>query len=531
MPIKLRLKQRMYLQFFLATLPLAIVFSYQLLSTSDLPEKVNHMLNIFDLRLQASANYKNFLNGVVDAVDTGKLSNKTLLSFADTKTSVAAFLATSRNPDIEAAAKALEIVQAAISANSSIESLTPLKSEINFIDKSLATTANDIKAQLSSLVDDDNRLSRNKSRITIGVGLVTLLVLAFFVRQMVNGVTRPIALAVTAARHVSEGDLTSPIEVIRHDEIGELQQALFDMNQALVDIVADVRMASHEIAVGANEIAIGTNELSTRTEEQSASLEQTSAGIAQLTDTVGLNADNSYRANELAQNASVVAVKGGKVIGQVVETMGLINQSSKSVSEIIAVIEGIAFQTNILALNAAVEAARAGEQGRGFAVVASEVRNLAQRSALAAKEIKAMIGSSVDQVNSGTALVNEAGNTMRDIVTAVNRVTGMMAEIQAASSEQKVGIRQVSEAIRQMDVMTQQNAAMAEQATATAATVHDQSNKLTETVERFRIQRPEQNNPKLRSMKLYSDSNIRTTPVKSSARLLPLKAASKNSKS
>ena len=231
----------------------------------------------------------------------------------------------------------------------------------------------------------------------------------------------------------------------------------------------------------------GNSDLSSRTEQQASSLENTAASITELTTAIGHNADNSRLANELARNASGVAVKGGKVVGQVVETMNLINDSSKKVGEIISVIEDIAFQTNILALNAAVEAARAGEQGRGFAVVATEVRNLAQRSAAAAKEIKAMIQNSVDKVSSGTKLVKEAGTTMQDIVAAVGRVTEMMSEIQAASAEQKAGIEQVNEAVHQMDEMTQQNAALVEEAMAIASSVHDQTRILTEAVEKFKI--------------------------------------------
>ena len=226
MAINLRLKQRMYLQFFLAVLPLAVVFSYQMLSTSDLPEKVDRTLSIFDMRLQASANFKVFVGGVVDAVDTGKLGEKSLASLTSTQASVAAFLTASPNANIESAAQALAKVQDAITANNSFETLAALQSEINFIDKTLSTSAADLKSQLSALVVEDNKIARDKSRIAIWVALVTLLLLGFIVRQMVTGVTKPIALAVTAARYVSEGDLTNPIQVRRHDEIGELQQAL-----------------------------------------------------------------------------------------------------------------------------------------------------------------------------------------------------------------------------------------------------------------------------------------------------------------
>jgi methyl-accepting chemotaxis protein len=485
--VTLRLKQRMYLQFFVAVLPLAIVFAYQMLSTNDLPAKVDKILSLYDLSLQSSTSYKNFLNGLVDAVDTGSVSSKTLRSLTDTKTTVDKLLAASPSRDIQISDESLAKLQSAISAANSIDSITPFKSEINFIDTALTARIGEIKTQLSKLVDDDAKATHNKNQISIYVALATLLLLAFIIRRLVNDVTRPLALAVSTARHVSEGDLTSHIAVLRRDEIGDLQQALFEMNEALIVIVGDVRSASQQITTGTDEMVSGNSDLSVRTEQQAASLENTSASIAQLSTAIGQNADNSRLANELALSASGVAVKGGKVVGQVVETMNLINDSSKKVGEIISVIEDIAFQTNILALNAAVEAARAGEQGRGFAVVATEVRSLAQRSAAAAKEIKAMIGNSVDKVSSGTKLVKEAGATMQDIVTAVGRVTEMMAKIQAASAEQKEGIEQVNEAVHQMDEMTQQNAALVEEATAIAASVNDQTRKLTEAVEKFKI--------------------------------------------
>lgn len=518
--VTLRLKQRMYLQFFMAVLPLAIVFSYQMLSTNELPAKVDKILSIYDLGLQASASYKNFLNGLVDAVDTGTISSKTLRSLTDTKTTVDALLAASPSHDIEVSAEALAKLQSAITTTNSIDSITPLKSDINFIDTALTAKVGEIKTQLSKLVDDDAKATHRKNQISIYVALATLLLLAFIIRRLVNDVTKPLALAVSTARRVSEGDLTSHIAVLRHDEIGELQQALFEMNEALIVIVGDVRSASQQITTGTDEMKSGNSDLSIRTEQQAASLENTSASITQLSTAIGHNADNSRLANELAVNASGVAIKGGKVVGQVVETMNLINDSSRKVGEIISVIEDIAFQTNILALNAAVEAARAGEQGRGFAVVATEVRNLAQRSAAAAKEIKTMIGNSVDKVSSGTKLVKEAGATMQDIVTAVGRVTEMMAEIQVASAEQKEGIEQVNETVHQMDEMTQQNAALVEQAAAIAASVHDQTRKLTEAVEKFKIPIAEPSHWENQPGSLSLKPRARPASIKSKIKLL-----------
>ena len=302
-----------------------------------------------------------------------------------------------------------------------------------------------------------------------------------------RSVTVPILEATGVAEKVAAGDLTSHIEVTGKDETGKLLQALKEMNAKLVKIVSDVRSGAESIGTGTQQIASGNVDLSQRTEEQASSLEETASSMEELTSTVKQNAENAKQANQLAIGASAVAVKGGAVVGQVVTTMSSINESSKKIADIISVIDGIAFQTNILALNAAVEAARAGEQGRGFAVVATEVRNLAQRSAAAAKEIKGLIGDSVDKVGAGTKLVDEAGKTMQEIVTAVKRVTDIMAEITAASHEQSQGIEQVNQAITQMDEVTQQNAALVEQAAAAAESLEEQAQQLLQAVSAFNI--------------------------------------------
>jgi len=503
----------MYLQFFLAVLPLAVVFGYQMLSTNNLPEKVDGILSVYDMTLRTSAEYKNFLNGVSDAVDTGTLSSKSLRSLADSVTLSSALVASAPSQNIKAVADTLEKIQAAVTAKNSIETLMPLRTEINFVDSTLIAEAAAFKTQLFTIVSDDDIATRKKNKVSIYVALATVLLLIYILRRLINGITQPIASAVSAARRVSKGDLTSQIEVDRRDEIGELQQALYDMNQALVVIVDNVRLASQEIANGTNELVIGNTDLSSRTEEQASSLEETSASITQLAIACGHNSDNSKQVNELALTASDVAVKGGKIVGQVVETMNSINESSRKAVDIIAVIEDIAFQTNILALNAAVEAARAGEQGRGFAVVAAEVRNLAQRSAAAAKEIKVMLGNSADKINSGAMLVKQAGTTMQDIVVAVGRVTEMMAQIQTSSAEQQEGTQQIREAIRQLDQVTQQNAALVEEATAVSMSLQDQTVRLSDTVAKFRvsgIERRERDRP---SSNLLAESKTHESEV------------------
>jgi methyl-accepting chemotaxis protein-1 (serine sensor receptor) len=304
---------------------------------------------------------------------------------------------------------------------------------------------------------------------------------------LVRSITAPLQAAVKIADGVAEGDLTQEIEAKSNDETGRLMHSLKRMNASLVKIVAEVRSGTDTITTASSEIAAGNMDLSSRTEQQASSLEETASSMEELTSTVKQNADNARQANQLAINASQVAVKGGAVVGQVVETMSSINASSRKIVDIISVIDGIAFQTNILALNAAVEAARAGEQGRGFAVVASEVRNLAQRSATAAKEIKSLIDDSVGKVDEGSKLVGEAGTTMNELVESVKRVTDIMAEIMAASQEQSAGIEQVNQAIAQMDQVTQQNASLVEEAAAAAESMQDQAGQLARAVGVFRL--------------------------------------------
>ncbi|MDR3369090.1 methyl-accepting chemotaxis protein [Rhodoferax sp.] len=303
---------------------------------------------------------------------------------------------------------------------------------------------------------------------------------------LVRSVTQPLNAAIEVASGIAAGDLSQNIDAESTNETGRLLQALARMQASLRDIVEQVRQGSGSVANASAEIAQGNQDLSDRTENQASALQVTASSMQSLEATVHQNADNARLANDLALNASTVATKGGDVVAQVVETMKGINQSSRQIADIIQVIDGIAFQTNILALNAAVEAARAGEQGRGFAVVASEVRSLAGRSAEAAKEIKNLIGASVQRVEQGTELVDRAGVTMTEIVAAIQRVTGIVSEISAASSEQSAGVSRVGEAIGQMDQTTQQNAALVEQMAASASHLRSQADGLVEVVALFK---------------------------------------------
>ncbi|WP_332855778.1 methyl-accepting chemotaxis protein [Duganella sp. S19_KUP01_CR8] len=304
---------------------------------------------------------------------------------------------------------------------------------------------------------------------------------------LLRAITVPLEQATDIATRVAAGDLTGRNEERGANEIGILLSALDKMKDNLAGIVHEVRGSTDTISSASREIAAGNMDLSQRTTDQAGSLEQTATSMDELTSTVKQNADNARQANQLAQSASAVAVRGGSVVAQVVDTMGSINDSSKKIVDIIGVIDGIAFQTNILALNAAVEAARAGEQGRGFAVVASEVRNLAQRSAGAAKEIKELIGDSVDKVESGAKLVDQAGATMQEIVTSIQRVADIMGEITQASQEQTSGLDQINGAIGQMDAITQQNVALVEEAAAAATSLQDQAGALTQVVSIFKL--------------------------------------------
>mgnify|MGYP000476787564 FL=1 len=337
-------------------------------------------------------------------------------------------------------------------------------------------------------VEDSNSSYSQAIWVLIGVLIAVLVVIVAVWFNIKQTLISPLNRLIDNIRHIASGDLVKRIEVQGTNEMGELADSLRHMQGELVRTVGDVRNGANAIYSGASEIAMGNNDLSSRTEQQAASLEETAASMEQLTATVKQNAENARQASHLALSASETAQKGGKVVDNVVQTMRDIAGSSQKIADIISVIDGIAFQTNILALNAAVEAARAGEQGRGFAVVAGEVRNLAQRSAQAAREIKSLIEDSVGRVEVGSTLVESAGETMGEIVNAVTRVTDIMGEIASASDEQSRGIDQVGLAVAEMDRVTQQNASLVEESAAAAAALEEQASRLTQAVAVFRIQ-------------------------------------------
>ena len=345
-----------------------------------------------------------------------------------------------------------------------------------------------IESQASEATDQAHATYIHGCQILGGCSAVALLLSILIGGSVTRSITVPTRGMVSAARQMAAGDLSSTAATrVGRDELGELVGELNTMRMSWSKIVESIRSSSGAISTATREIAAGNTDLSARTEEQAASLEETAASMEQIAATVKQNTENARQANQLAANASEIAMRGGAVVGEVVETMTAISTSSQKISEIVSVIDGIAFQTNILALNAAVEAARAGEQGKGFAVVAGEVRALAQRSATAAKEIKDLIENSASKVNAGSEQVGRAGTTMQEIVSAVRHVTDIMGEISAASQEQSSGIDQVNNAVSQMDQVTQQNAALVEQAAAAANALQDQATELVRAVSVFKI--------------------------------------------
>jgi methyl-accepting chemotaxis protein len=365
-----------------------------------------------------------------------------------------------------------------------MKKLTPLYGDFNAA--SIKLDDYQLKRAKDNYEDGKRLGDRVMNGAIAGIVLGALLILSSSI-SLTRTIMRPLNQALACFEAMARGDLSSPVTVERQDEMGRLMQGLADMQRQLAGTVRSVRDSSASIATATGEIAAGNLNLSSRTEQQAGSLEETASSLEELTATVRNNADNARQANQLAISASEVAVRGGQIVSEVVQTMGNINDSSKRIVDIISVIDGIAFQTNILALNAAVEAARAGEQGRGFAVVAGEVRNLAHRSAAAAKEIKELITASVASVDAGASLVDRAGATMQDVVGSVARVTDIMAEIMAASQEQSAGIQQIHGAIVQMDQVTQQNAALVEEAAAAADSLQEQARELTGLVASFRV--------------------------------------------
>ncbi|MDP1781406.1 MAG: methyl-accepting chemotaxis protein [Hydrogenophaga sp.] len=382
--------------------------------------------------------------------------------------------------------------------------------------REFASMQSEIRQEAQASFTEQRSASLTIATIQVGALVAGIITGAFF---LIRNIRNPLREAMAFAEQIAGGDLTAQIRNDRKDEFGAMTAALLGMRDRLVNVVADVKRGTDNITVAAKEIATGNNDLSARTEQTASNLQQTAASMEQMSGAIRQSADSARVANQLADVAGQSAQKGGEVVHQVITTMEEINQSSRKINDIIGVIDGIAFQTNILALNAAVEAARAGEQGRGFAVVAGEVRNLAQRSAQAAKEIKILIGTSVDKVTAGTELVNQAGKTMGEIVDNVVRVRDMIGEIASASGEQADGVNQINAAVANLDQLTQQNAALVEESAAAASSMNDQADRLAEVVRVFRVDAhstSQSSIAQIRSTDLHKPGNsaLRSTAVK-----------------
>jgi methyl-accepting chemotaxis protein len=421
------------------------------------------------------------LNGQIDGIGVELAKMQDIPVLKATALSVLPILADYKKSVITA------IDLASVDPNTGVAAMQTATEKYNNLNVKLSSTLNALEKKTADSIAKSEASIQQIKWLIGGIILAALLALVSTSIWAARSVMVPLQLAVKIANTVAAGDLNSYIEVNSKDETGQLLQALKDMNGSLQNIVAQVRTGTDMIATASGQIASSNQDLSSRTEQQASSLEQTASSMEELTSIVKNNADNARHADQLAMSASEVAIKGGVVVSQVVHTMESINTSSKKIVDIIGVIDGIALQTNILALNAAVEAARAGEQGRGFAIVATEVRNLAQRSASAAKEIKMLIGDSVEKVDIGTKLVDEAGGTMNEIVEGIRRVTDIMGEITSASQEQTAGIEQVNQAIGHMDQVTQQNASLVEENAATAAQLQDQAVNLSQVVSVFKF--------------------------------------------
>ena len=374
-----------------------------------------------------------------------------------------------------------------VDPNTGIAAMQSADSSFISISKSSAKIEATVESLAKQATDASQSRSRSTNLILTSLGVLTSGLAVWLSWLMLRKLVRELARAADLATQVAGGNLNLDASTLRQDEVGDLMHALSTMQTSLASVVTSVRHGSEAVATASAQIATGNQDLSNRTESQASALEQTAASMEELNSTVHQNADSARQANQLAMNASIVAIKGGEVVAQVVQTMKGINDSSHKISDIISVIDGIAFQTNILALNAAVEAARAGEQGRGFAVVATEVRSLAGRSAAAAKEIKSLINASVIHVEQGTFLVNQAGTTMDEVVSSIRQVTDIMGEISNASQEQSLGVAQVGEAIASLDQATQQNAALVEQMAAAASSLNFQADDLVKSVSVFKL--------------------------------------------
>jgi len=482
------LKRRIYGQFLVALVPLVALIGYFAIARDDLPQRVNVALAAYDVSLESVNAFKDFLNGVSDAIDSGRLSGTAVEALKRAQAAERQLAQT--YPEDAPVADRIEKVAGAVSANATVATLMPLRSEVQGIRQALVDSSGHKRQALTALVEEEQARARRKREIVwvsfVGAALLVAFI-GFVLKRLVDGITRPLRESVRVANAIASGHLDQTIVVAGNDEMAQLLAAMRAMQDNLSAIVRAVRAGADSVARGSEALSTETLDLSKRSEEQAANLEEAAASMEELSTTVRVNSGNARQANELANGAAGAAADGAEAARRVVETMGGITSDSKRIFDIVSVIDGIALQTNILALNAAVEAARAGEQGRGFAVVASEVRSLSQRCAVAAKEIKELIATSSNAVESGGRQVDAAGQSIEVLAGDVQRVCGLMSEIAAATAEQERGIRQVTQAVTQMDHVVQQNAVAAQRSASASDRLRHDARGLAETVSQFHL--------------------------------------------
>jgi methyl-accepting chemotaxis protein len=483
------LRLRMYVQIFAAVLPLAALLVYESVLVSVMVRDVNFGLTISQLATGAQESYREFVNGVTDAVDTGSVGPKAIEALHDALGQLRDLEAAQPSEELRGAIDEVNRVDSALNSSNSLKTLLPLRSDVNGAASAIKATAAKIEKELGNRVAEEQASGRKREIILIGLTLATLAALAWTLGHMITSITYPISMAVNVTNRVTDGDLTGEVEIKTRDELGELQAALLNMHIALTEIVADVRRASQDIAAATTNIADGNADLARRTELQGESLAKIRDSAVQLRDTVAGNARESEKASEVATRTAEVAARGGETVDQVVDTMRSIYASSKQVVDFIGSIQNIAFQTNILAINAAVEAARAGDSGRGFAVVAAEVQALANRSESIAKDAQELIGKTFVRVKDGTQLVEQAGRQMQEIIASVQSLAETTHTVMQVSQRQQRDTDAVASTVTQIDEMTRENSAFVQDAERASAAVRERASDLDQIVGRFKLMR------------------------------------------
>lgn len=488
MTFKMGWASKITLQFAVCVVPLLALLAWQYRGDAARSRQLGASFPKLLVATMAARDYKDFVTGVTDAVDSGKLASSAVQALY--KADQALGQLTARDPDDTAAAvlaAELHGLAMQVAADSKLDALLPLQKVISHADEALKALSGRLEADTSGVIDAAQAATRRQAVVLAAASMLALLLTVMFTRGMIRRLTLPLHQGIRSAQAIARGQLGAARPVAGTDETAQLLNALAKMSQSLSTVVGRVRDSSDQLMGAARDIADGNGELATRTEQTLASLTRTAAGINELTSTLRDSAAHGKQAEILASRAAEAARKGGAVVGEVVNTMSGIELSSKRISDITGVINAIAFQTNILALNAAVEAARAGEQGRGFAVVASEVRSLAQRSAEAAREIETLIVESVGKIKSGSTLVNVAGDTMRDIVSQVGHVSALIAQISSSASAQNAQAEEVNAAISDLARMTEANAALVQRSASASESLRGQSVAVVEAVRVFEV--------------------------------------------